>query len=57
MAGSDACPTFPTHLAWLENDLPDEESQLLNTHVADWDACREEFGFENVVAVGEDSDR
>jgi len=25
---TDACPTWPTLLAWLENDLPDEESQL-----------------------------
>ncbi len=33
-------PTWPTLLAWLENDLPDEEAQLLNTHVADCDECR-----------------
>ncbi len=32
---TDACPTWPTLLAWLENDLPEEESRLLNTHVAD----------------------
>ncbi len=34
-AVASACPTFPTLLAWLENDLPEEESQVLNTHVAD----------------------
>ena len=34
-AVTDTCPTYPTLLAWLENDLPEEESQLLNTHVAD----------------------
>ena len=26
---TDTCPTWPTLLAWLENDLLDEESQLL----------------------------
>jgi len=36
-AVTDACPTWPILLAWIENDLPDEESQLLNTHVADCD--------------------
>lgn len=34
---TDTCPTWPTLLAWLENDLPDEDAQLLNTHVADCD--------------------
>ncbi len=29
---TDPCPTLPTLLAWLENDLPDDESQFLN----DW---------------------
>ncbi len=38
---TDTCPSWPTLLAWLENDLPDEESQLLNAHVADCDECRE----------------
>ena len=28
--GDDTCPTWPTLLAWLENDLPDEEARLLN---------------------------
>ncbi len=37
---TDACPTL---LTWIENDLPDEESQLLNTHVADCDECREKL--------------
>ena len=27
---TDACPSWPTLLAWLENDLPDEESQWTN---------------------------
>ncbi len=27
---TDTCPTWPTLLAWLENDLPDEESQWTN---------------------------
>ena len=44
----------PTFLAWLENDLPDEESQLLNTHVADCDECREKLALMNAVHdVGE----
>ena len=30
---TDTCPNWPTVLAWLENDRPDEESQLLNTHM------------------------
>jgi len=34
-AVTDTCPSWPTLLAWLEKDLPDEEAQLLNTHVAD----------------------
>jgi len=38
MTGS--CPSWPTILAWLENDLPYEESRLLNTHVADCEECR-----------------
>jgi len=41
---TDSCPTWSTRLAWLENDLPDEEAQLLNTHVGDCDECREKFG-------------
>ena len=38
---SGSCPTWPTPLAWLENELSDEEAQLLNVHDADCDACRE----------------
>ncbi len=41
--------TWPTLLAWIENDLPDEESQLINTHVADCDECRERLALMNVV--------
>lgn len=37
---ASACATWPTLLAWIENDLPNEESQLLNTHVANCDAGR-----------------
>ena len=47
---TDTCPTWPTLLAWLENDLPDEESQLLNTHVADCDECREKLAPMDAVA-------
>jgi len=47
---SDSCPTWPTLLAWLENDLPEEDAQLLNTHVADCDECREKLALMNVVA-------
>ena len=36
-------------LAWLENDLPDEEAQLLNTHVADCDEFREKLALMNAV--------
>ena len=38
------CPTWPTLLAWIEDDLPDEESKVLNTHAADCDECRENLG-------------
>ena len=53
-AGADrpvtgTCPSWPTILAWLENDLPDEESQLINTHVADCDECREKLALMNAV--------
>ena len=48
------CPTGPTLLAWLEKDLSDEESQVLNTHVADCDGCREKLALMNAVqAVGD----
>ena len=43
------CPTWPTILAWLENDVPDEEAQLINTHVADCDECREKLELMNAV--------
>ena len=47
-------PAWPTILAWLENDLPDEESELLTTHVADCDECRERLALMNAVQdVGE----
>ena len=46
---TDTCPTWPTLLAWLEHDLPDEEAQLLNTHVADCDECRETLALMNAV--------
>ncbi len=46
---TDTCPTWPTLLAWLENDLPDEESQLLNTHVADCDEWRERVALMSAV--------
>ncbi len=48
---TDTCPTWPTLLAWLENDLPDEESQLLNTHVADCDECREKLALMKAVGA------
>ncbi len=45
---------FRTHfqatvLAWLANDLPKEQSPLLNTHVADCDECREKLVLMNAV--------
>ncbi len=43
------CPTWPTLLAWIENDLPEEEAQLLNTHVADCDECREKLALMNAA--------
>ena len=46
---TDTCLTWPTLLAWLENDLPEEESQLLNTHVADCEACRKKLALMNAV--------
>ncbi len=44
---TDTCPSWPTILAWLENDLPD--AQLLNTHVADCVKCREKLASMNAV--------
>jgi len=43
--------SWPTLLAWLENDLSDEEAELLHTHVADCPACRgrERIALMNVV--------
>ncbi len=46
---TDTCPTWPTLLAWLENDLPDEESQLLNSYVTDCEECRERLALMNAV--------
>ena len=46
---TDTCPSWPTLLAWLENDLPDEESRLLNTHVAGCDECREKLAVMKAV--------
>jgi len=47
--GTDTCPTWPTLLAWIENNLPDEEGQLLSTYVADCDECREKLALMNAV--------
>ena len=44
LTSTNNCPKDGVHLyllAWLENDLPEEESELINTHVADCDECRE----------------
>ncbi len=46
---TDTCPTWPTLLAWLENDLSDEESQLLSTHVADSNERRERLALMDAV--------
>ena len=46
---TDTCPTWPTLLAWLENDLPDEQSLLLNPHVPGCDECREKLALMNAV--------
>ena len=46
---TDPCPTWPTLLAWLESDLAEEEAQLLNTHVADCEVCREKLAVMNAV--------
>ena len=48
-AVSAICSAWPALLAWIENDLPDEESLLLNTHVADCDECREKLALMNAV--------
>ena len=48
-AVTDICPTWPTLLAWLENDLSGEQAQLINTHVADCDECREKLALMNAV--------
>ncbi len=50
---TDICPTWPTLLAWLENELPYEEFRLLNTHVADCDECREKIALMNAVQAVE----
>ena len=41
--------TWHTPLAWLENDLPDQESRVLNPHVASCDDCREKIALMNAV--------
>ena len=46
---TDTCSARPTLLAWIENDIPEEETQLLNTHVADCDECREKLALMNAV--------
>ena len=46
---TDPRPTWPTILAWIENDLPDEESQRLNTHVPACDECREKIALMTAV--------
>ena len=46
---TDTCPSWPTVLAWIENDLPEEEAQLLDTHVADCDECGEKLALMNAV--------
>ncbi len=46
---TDTCPTWPTILAWVETDLREDESQRLNTHVADCDECREKLALMNAV--------
>jgi len=46
---TDTCPSWPILLAWLENDLPAEEGQLLSTHVADCEECRERLAMMDVV--------
>ena len=43
------CPSFPTLLVWIENDLPDEQAQVLNVHVADCDECQEKLALMNAV--------
>ena len=42
-------PSCDPLLAWLENDLPDEEAQLVNSHVADCEECREKLALMNAV--------
>ncbi len=52
---TDTCPSL---LAWLENDFPEEESQLLSTHVPDCDECREKIALMNAVQdVGDEGSR
>jgi len=43
------CRSWPTLLAWIENDLPEEEAELLNTHVADCEVCRAKLAVMNAV--------
>jgi len=45
----DAPPLLAHPPCLLENDLPDEEAQVLNTHVADCDECREKLALMNAV--------
>ena len=46
---TDSCRSWPTILAWLENDLLDEESQLLNVHVTGCDECSAKLALMNAV--------
>ena len=43
------CPSWPTLLAWLENDLPEDESEVINTHVAACAQCQERLALMNAV--------
>ena len=54
---TDPCPTWPTLLAWLENDLPDDEALLIHIHVHDCDECREKLGLMDAVDDALKADR
>ena len=41
MSTPDECPYWPTLLAWLEGELPDQKMRWVGTHVPDCSVCRE----------------
>ena len=46
---TDTCPALPTILAWLENDLADEEAERLHAHVPNCEECQQRLALMDAV--------